>query len=607
MKAKTILKALGTMARQRHFFGKGLIKSYVSLLLVLILGVSSTMAWFSEREAAHLRANNLEFQSASSLRINKDKYSANKITIPAFTLDEASSLDGRNIYFPVGESFTSDTAEMFFREGNKGDENVHYVYKDFDLKGTSGNTPVYIKSYKIQVGNDVFEDELKVVDSNGAPISEGKVPDHQVKPSDHCPVRLAFIADSGVKPVVIDPSAQVVDYVDNSPGAVSLVDDNGNPTLEPSYPNYNWNAFSTYYYEHTPLFVIPGGQTLKVTLVVWLEGTLEDLDAYKNRPISVDIDIESNFAAMDTITFVDDTIGDTDSNVYNWIDNPDHGKEPIIACSYEDPYSEESPKRWKTVIMRKTKTRTGTSSTDAGSEWQCEIPKKAVTNIAFYRLNPHNGSDQAKIYNAWHTRKNVNSMVNTAIGDDWYDHDSNNQKIPLQETREFLDTSTNTNDNALVYTATHGNKYSSTSVESQNLSPCIGYWNHTPGSGSSSSGGGGQSSGGGGSTNTNCNVKVTARIPNDIAGNKAWVMSKSVHLGFKTDTGNKYYFGSFSNNTAEKTFSIPVGEKIVKFIMNNGSSDYYEFPSTQTFTVPDSASWNVTYKLNNNDTWTRDN
>lgn len=595
MKIKTILKALSIKAGQRLLLNKGLAKSYVSLFLVLVLGVTSSMAWFTAREAAELNSENLEFQSASSLRINKDKSSANKITIPAFTLDEASSLDGRNIYFPVDRSFTSNTAEMFFREGNRGDENVHYVYKDFELKGTSGNTPVYIKSYKIQVGNDVYEDELKVED-----YDNGK-PKKQVKPPDHCPVRLAFIADSGVKPVVIDPSAQVDKYVDNSPGVVSMVDDNGNPTLEPSYPNYNWNSFSTYYYEHTPLFIIPGGQKLNVTLVVWLEGTLEDLDAYKNKQISVDIDIESNFAEMDTIKFVDASVGDNDSSdsARYWVSDKDGQGYPIIlACSYEDPYSEENPKRWKTVIMRQTKQgQKGVT----GGEWECEIPKKATTNISFYRLTSQNGSSQATIYNAWYTRSGIMGMINNSINNSTWLTNGN-----LQESRTFLDASTNTNDNALVYTAIHGNGYSTTSDESQRLSPCVGYWNFTAGSGSSS-GGGGQSSGGGGSTNTNCNVTVTARIPNDIAGNKAWVMSNSVKLGFETDNGGKYYFDSFSNNTAEKTFSIPVGEKILKFIMNNGSSDYYQFPSTQTFTVPDSTSWNVTYKLNNNDTWTLDN
>lgn len=597
MKIKIILKALCIKAKQFQPFRRNLAKSYVSLFFVMVLALTSTMAWFTARESAKLLSENLEFQSASSLRINKDKYSANKITIPAFTLDEASSLDGRNLYFPIGASFTENTAEMFFREGNKGDENVHYVYKDFDLKGTSGNTPVYIKSYKIQVGDDIYQDELKVEDEDGKP-------NKQILPPDNCPVRLAFISDSGVKPVVIDPSAQVVDYVDNSPGAVSLVDDKGVPTLEATYPNYNWNSFSTYYYEHTPLFIIPGGQTLKVTLVVWLEGTLENCDKYKGKSISVDIDIESNFAEMDTITFVDGTIGDTDSNVHNWIDNLDNDKEPIIACSYKDPYSEEG--RWKTVIMRKTKTRTGTSSSDQGSEWQAEIPRKAVTNISFYRLNPHNGENQAKIYNAWHTRKDVMTMVNPLIPDIWYNNNDNVGILnsPLQETRQFFDSSTNTYDNSLVYTAVHGNNYSTTSAENQRLSPCIGYWNYTAGSGSSSTGGGGQQSGGGGSsTVTNCDVTVIARLPDG----KSWVSGTDT-LGFETESGNSYYFtGSWSGDgkSNQLTVSLPVGEKIVRFCkMNSSGTNYYPFNGgTQTWTVPNSTSYTITYELTDRDYW----
>ena len=161
-------------------------------------------------------------------------------------------------------------------------------------------------------------------------------------------------------------------------------------------------------------------------------------------------------------------------------------------------------------------------------------------------------------------------MVNEAIPDHWYDHDSNNQKIPLQETRSFLDISTNTYDNALVYTATHGNKYSSTSVESQNLSPCIGYWNHTPGSGSSSSGGGGQQTeGGGSSSNENCSLEVIVRLPDG----KGWVSSTDT-LGFETDAGNSYYFRnawSESGKMNSVTVSIPVGEKIVRFCKNSNT------------------------------------
>lgn len=592
MKSKAFIKAIAVKAKRIPAVNNKLAKSYVSLFLILILLISSTFAWFVKQNTANLSTGLLEFQSASSLRINKDKFSANKIEIPAFTLDEASSLDGRNIYFPLGASFNTTTAEMFFREGNKGDENVHYVYKDFELKGTSGNTPVYIKSYKITVGTDVYEDELKVEDD-----SNGK-PNHQVKPPDHCPIRLAFIADSGVKPVVIDPSAQVVDYVDNSPGVVSLVDDNGVPTLEPSYPNYNWNAFSTYYYEHTPLFIIPGGQTLKVTLVVWLEGTLEDLDSYKNKEISVDIDIESNFAAMDTIKFVDASVGDDDASdsARYWVgDDEDVSgtKYPvIIACSYEDPFSEETPKRWKTVIMRKTKEgQKGVT----GAEWECEIPKKATTNISFYRLTSRNGSVQATIYNAWYTRNNVMNMINSNINNStWLTNGD------LQNTRTFFDSSTNTYDNALVYTAIHGNGYSATNVESERLSPCVGYWNFTAGSGSSSTGGGGQNEGGGSSSVSNCSLTVIARVPNG----KEWVYNTDT-VGFETDAGNTYYFGNWSDKSSTITVSIPVGEKIVRFCKKNSSNtNYYPFSGgTQTFTVPNSSSYTVTYEMTSSDYW----
>jgi len=284
----------------------------------------------------------------------------------------------------------------------------------------------------------------------------------------------------------------------------------------------------------------------------------------------------------------------------------DNDKEPIIACSYEDPYSEETPKRWKTVIMRKTKTRAGTSSTDSGSEWQAEIPKKAVTNISFYRLNPHNGEDQAKIYNAWHTRDKVMEMVNSSIPDDWYNNGGvvGKTNSPLQTTRQYFDSSTNTYDNSLVYTAVHGNKYSTTSAENERLSPCIGYWNYTAGSGSSSTGGGGQQSGGGGSsTNTNCNLTVIARLPNG----KSWV-STGDKLGFETESGASYYFPDSwtdEGKANQLTATIPVGDKIVRFCRKNGNNEnYYPFDrGTQPFTIPDSGSWTITYTLTNDDYW----
>ncbi len=599
MKNKAFFKTVKDKAKRLRTADKKLVRSYVSLFLIIVLIVTSCFAWFTLHESTTIKANLLEFQSASSLRINKDKFSANRITIPAFTLDEASSLDGRNIYFPLGESFTGNTADMFFREGNSGDritgdetgsvyssnpEKIgHYIYKDFELKGTSGNTPVYIKSYEIKIEeadtphhpevNAVYHDQLTVgYDSEGKPNS-------QTIPRDNCPIRLAFIADSGVAPVVIDPSAQVVDYVDNSNGAVSLVDENGVPTIQATYPDYNWESFQSYYYGNKPLFVIPGGETLDVTLVIWLEGTLPDCDKYIGKKISVDIDIESNFADMDTITFYDDSQPDNSGGQAHWVSNDN----PIVACSYEDPFSEETPKRWKTVIMTKT----------ADYTWQAKIPKKATTNISFYRLSRTNDSTQGTIYNAWHTTESISTWVTaSSIDNSWYRTGSQD----LQTTRQVFDSSTNTNRNELVYTAVHGNGYSVTNTTAQRLAPCVGYWGYTGGSGGGDSGGG-NSGGGGGSSSSTYNVGV-------IVDAKSWVGSNvgsGSRLHFTTSSGGDYTYSTTSNTTHfEQTFTLNNGDEITGFYLLHQGGGRTNLSVNSIFTVTRNV--NVVYTQQNNDT-----
>lgn len=467
MNVKAFFKALSIKAARSFKLGTKLSKAYIAVFLVIIIGVSSTLAWFSEHQSAKLHSGDLEFQSASSLRINKEDTHSNLISIDEFTLDEASSVDGRNIYFPVGESFTANTQDMTFREGNMGDRNVHYVYKDFNLKGSSGQTDVYVKSYKIEVKeaddphdadvNGIYQDELKIN------FNEDGVPQSQYLPPDDCPIRLSFIADSAYSARVIDPSAQVKDYAENS-NAVKIIDDKGVPTLQ----HTDNDSFASYYYGNSPLFYILPNQNLDVTLVIWLEGTMANSAKFIGKKISVDIDIESNFAEMETIKFVDDTTGDTDSSVKHWIGNDGC----LVAVSYEDPFSEEVHKRWKTVIMTKSEN----FATDY--TWTAAIPKKAVTNIAFYRLSwPSKKTESppdphGTIYNAWHTSPNIDAMlIGTSIPDSWFDG-------ALETTRQKTDDDGNRY-NALTYTALHGNKNSTTTDAAKRLAPCVGYWDYT--------------------------------------------------------------------------------------------------------------------------------
>ena len=586
MNIKTFFKAMSIKARKSRAFSKKFVKSYVSLFVVLILGVTSTIAWFTQSDEVEISALNLEFQSASSLRINKDKSVSNNIKIDKFVLDEASSVDGRNLYFPLGASFSEDTANMFFREGNKGDENKRYIYKDFELKGTSGNTPVYIKAYRIEISdpegatahdkdvNGVYEDELVINYENNIPISQKIPPD--------CPIRLAFISDSGEDPVVIDPSAMVIDYVENS-NAVTLIDDSGNPMTEKTATE----SFASYYYGKKPLFVIPSGQNLPVTLVVWLEGSLGNCDKYIGKQISIDIDIESNFAEMEEIKFVDGTKPDNDGGQEHWVSNDN----PIIACSYKDPFSDEG--RWKTIIMSRVSTDTSTMD---GYTWTADIPKKAVTDIAFFRLNKAGDSEpKGTIFNSWRTAENIRAMLGKAnIPNNWYRTGSPD----LQTTRQTFDSDGNKY-NALIYTAVRGNGHGITNDSDKRLSPCVGYWNYE------SSGGGGNTnptqpttSGGGGDTSTSYKIGVYVQT-------KDWV-DQNVQSGIRffcttesgkdyelTRTGDKYFSGSFT---------MSKGDKIVGFyLLYQGGSKSKIYAVTSKFTV--SRECNVTFTMNNDDTF----
>lgn len=631
MNLKTLSKALVIKVKQSKPISKKVVKSYVSLFLIFLLGITVTFGWFTEKKTAEINSGDLEFQSASSLRINKDKSASSIIRIDKAVIDEASSLDGRNIYFPLDKSFTTTTGEMRFREANAGDRITgeetgppytnnpqmkgHYVYKNFELKGTSGNTPVYIKSYEVKIEeadtphdasvNATYHDQLAV---GHADDNISNPPSTQDIPCANCPIRLAFIADSGEKPVVIDPSAQVVDYVDNSTNAVSLIDENGVPTTVNTYDNNNgWDSFSSYYYGKTPLFTIPGGETMNVTLVVWLEGSLPNCDKYIGKKISVDIDIESNFAEMETITFYDDSQPDNANGQAHWVSNDN----PIVACSYEDPYSDETPKRWKTVIMSKVYENLITDPSDSRYvetyTWTCKIPKKAVTNISFYRLSRDNNDEQGTIYNAWHTTTYIDSWLTASdIPNNWYISSSNipdgwqmSSSNKLQVSRQMTDTNGNTY-NALVYTAVHGNGYSVTNTTSKRLAPCVGYWDYSGGSGGGSSGGGsGGGSSGGGTSYSTCNVGVYLNT-----GAKSWIEQNASNgsvMHCTTQSGEDFILSHTGTNYFTGSKSLTVGDSISGFYLKHSGGATSNIKVGSIFEVPNKQSQNVTYTVDNDD------
>ena len=453
MKLKNAVEKIADSLKGRKRFNfKKISTSYISIFLILLLLLSTTLAWFTINDTAFINSDTFTMESVSGLRVNDGEDLKNEIKIENLVLSEASSVDGRNMFFPTTGTFKSNTSEMTFREGNAGDKNVNYCYKDFVLKGDSSVTYVYIKSYSVTVDrvvngetvHEVFDGSTKITyDSHGVPIDQERHAE--------CPVRMSFIDDSANEPIVLDPSALINSYV-NKYNAIDSIDENGKATTKES----NAESFSDYYFgTGQPIFTLVGQKPLNVAMVVWLEGTSDACDQYVGQNISVDIELESNWSEMEYVYFVDDTIPDSGkvNDPHKWI-NKD--KDCFVVMTYTDISAENAR---KSVVMKQ--------SYNNQYEWYAPIPKNIITDISFYRYN----LNKEEIYNAWHTFEGVDSQLSSTAST-WATGILGANK--LQEYRTNNGTASGTIEH--TYTARRGNGYGSTTVTKERLSPCIGYW-----------------------------------------------------------------------------------------------------------------------------------
>lgn len=453
--------------------------SYVALFLVLSIFAVSTFSWFTIRDTATIDSDPFSLESAAGMRVNKGEEIRNTITVKQAKLKEASSVDGRNMFFPVDRGYgykgqSVDTSEMKFREGTVGDKNNGYIYSDFTLTGqTGGQVEVYVKSYKVQVHNrNTNEDEVYdgathiTVDGNHKPST-------YLAYQNPCPIRIAFITNSAEASTVIDPTAIIDNYADECQ-AVSSVNSLGSATTTKA----KGRSFSDYYFgTGAPLFTLDGLKSQNITMVAWLEATGENCDAYVDQNVSITVELESNWKDMEYVTFVDKTKGDSqdDENTeLRWVGN--------AGCFLVMTYYDENFENPKSVVMSESK-----SDGKKPIEWIAYLPKDKITNISFMRyskvkekikLDGTNDVEVGRIYNVWHTTAEVNTWIDARKDDgkganaNKWSHEIN--KNGLQTYRTDDGTATGNKEN--TYYAVHGNGYGDTPTVAENVAPCIGYW-----------------------------------------------------------------------------------------------------------------------------------
>lgn len=562
---------------------KKLAISYVSLFLVFTLVLVTTVAWFTVKDTASINSQAFSLESSAALRVNDGQEDlSNHLVVKDFKLEEASSVDGRNMFFPSEGNFKDSTSAMKFREGTVGDRNKTYVYKDFKLNADSDMTNVYIKGYNITIVSADRKTVLGKFDGSTEIIRDDKgVPVNQ-KVYDPCPLRLAFITDSSKTPTVIDPSALIDEHAKNY-NAVSSTNMNGSPATKLS----SCKTFSDFYfYSGESLFTLLGQKPLDVTLVAWFEGAYEDqsvYDKYAGASVTIDVELESNYNDMEAITFIDKTIGDKGENT-PWIKTGDC----IVTMQYKDTDATQ-----KTVVMKDL------GQIDGYNTWTAALPKDVITDISFFRFSTTNNV----IYNSWHTKKNVNGELSeTAQG--WIANDNKNL-YALQESRIV------NGNRSLVYTAKRGNGFGKTDNTAQRLSPCIGYWDYSPGGSTvetTTPSPTTPTSGGGSSEDPKINTGVYLNIPDT----KQWLRNYLKSGEYKPYVVYKYegketkHLMQFDSDGARCTLDdciAPRGSRVsgFKFVNEKGNHTLL-IPAKNEYIF--STPYNVSYDVTNDDTAT---
>lgn len=564
---------------------KKLAISYVSLFLVFTLVLVTTMAWFTVKDTASINSQAFSLESSAALRVNDGQEDlSNHLVVKDFKLEEASSVDGRNMFFPSEGNFKDSTSAMKFREGTVGDRNKTYVYKDFKLNSDSDMTNVYIKGYNITIVSADRKTVLGKFDGSTEIIRDDKgVPVNQ-KVYDPCPLRLAFITDSSKTPTVIDPSALIDEHAKNY-NAVSSTNMVGSPTTKLS----SCKTFSDFYfYSGESLFTLLGQKPLDVTLVAWFEGAYEDqsvYDKYAGASVTIDVELESNYNDMEAITFIDKTKGD-DGKENPWIKTNDC----IVTMQYKDTDATQ-----KTVVMKDL------GEVNGYNTWTAALPKDVITDISFFRFSTTNNI----IYNSWHTKKDVNNeLSDTAKG--WIDDNVDNKDLyPLQESRIV------NGNRSLVYTARRGNGYGKTDSTFERLSPCIGYWDYSPGgstvetttpSTTTPTSGGGSSE----------DPKINTGVYLDIPGNKQWLRDYLKSGDYKPyvvykyegkETNHLMQFNSDGSRCTLDNCIAPRGSRVIGFkFVNEKGNHTLLIPAENEYIF--STPFNVSYEVTNDDTAT---
>ena len=352
-----------------------LLKSVVSLVLASLILVTCTFCWY-----CLIPANgnaNFELNAGKGLRVNDKGTSQFSSSDNNCTLKPASSVDGRNLFFPADDTAFSDvTKEMSFRSANAGDKNYNYIQIDFTLTAEANHTAIYINPEKtwLKVYHDDSTNETTHANALASASAQEAAPLRMAiwtsVPDDNDEVAPPIVFNSQAKTV----TTAAVTEVDRASGAYIS---NGPQTA---------HQFSDYAYGGTPIATLSAGIETKISVIIWLEGTdpkckWNKISAINKNDISLGLAFMTSWDNTEVIRFKDKTAREWIKTLMNPNSDSEQGGAYSLTMRYQHPTTND------TIDFDMYKYQQATN------EWCASVPGDMKQKI-FFILSPPPGSNE---------------------------------------------------------------------------------------------------------------------------------------------------------------------------------------------------------------------
>lgn len=347
-----------------------ILMSLISLVIAFVLLTSMSFSWFTNKTST-FNANTFTLDCGKGLRVNDSGTSQLNFSQVDKNLIPASSVDGRNLYFPTdGSDFSSDTENMTFRSANAGDKNQNYIQIDFTLTAQQNHTALYINDEKTSI-------QVR----NSDPVTEYSI-------AQAAPLRSALwasTAESGVPntPIVFNPTSSTV-----RTAAVADVDRSTGAFI--SSGRQIAHSFSEYSFGGTPVATLSKGVETKFSYIIWLEGTdPKCTDRITAKDIKIELAFTTSWDKTQTIRFEDGISGTPIKTLLTrHATSSDPDNYTLTLRYYEVNDQNQQSSSYTDFTMYKY--------TDASDNkvWSCNIPGDMRKNIYFILRPPASSQDE---------------------------------------------------------------------------------------------------------------------------------------------------------------------------------------------------------------------